>query len=260
MILSAPAIVLTAAVTVLAALVCLGVMFLAAVTRSKYKVEPPAMTGALQVECALRVQGNTTEQIVIFLPLLWVAALYFQGWWAPILGLVWCLGRVIYAVGYMKAPGSPQRRLCHRLHRHPGIAGLGHHRPRPCLDGDKRSLTLHDLIDFHQLFQQRRKVAQPDHVGAIAGRVVRVLMHFHEDAGHARRHRGRAPGTAPCCGRRPMWCPARPGCCTLCVASKHHRRAKAGHDRQGPHVADQRVVAEADAAFRSPAHWGCRRR
>jgi glutathione S-transferase len=106
MILSAPAIILTAAVTVLAALVCLGIMFMVGRTRSKYKVDAPAMTGAPEVERALRVQGNTTEQIVIFLPLLWVAALYFQGWWAPVLGLVWCLGRIIYAVGYMKSPAG----------------------------------------------------------------------------------------------------------------------------------------------------------
>jgi glutathione S-transferase len=64
------------------------------------------MTGAPEFERALRVQGNTVEQVIIFLPLLWVAALYFQGWWAPACGLVWCLGRTIYAFGYMKAPAS----------------------------------------------------------------------------------------------------------------------------------------------------------
>ena len=35
------------------------------------------------VERALRVQGNVTEQVVIFLPLLWVATIYFQGWAPP---------------------------------------------------------------------------------------------------------------------------------------------------------------------------------
>ena len=36
----------------------------------------------------------------MFLPSLWLAALYFPGWWAPLLGLVWCLGRVIYSFLY----------------------------------------------------------------------------------------------------------------------------------------------------------------
>ncbi len=106
MILSAPAIILTAAVTILAALICLGTAILVARTRAKHKLAAPAMTGAFPVECALRVQGNTIEQIVIFLPLLWVAALYFQGWWAPAIGLVWCIGRIIYAFGYMADPGK----------------------------------------------------------------------------------------------------------------------------------------------------------
>ena len=41
------------------------------------------MTGAPELERALRVQGNTVEQFVIFLPALWLAALYFQGWVPP---------------------------------------------------------------------------------------------------------------------------------------------------------------------------------
>lgn len=105
MLLAAPATVLTAAVTMLAALVCLGTAILVARTRRRFKIPPPAMTGAPEVECALRVQANTVEQAVIFLPVLWMAALYFQGWPAPAIGLAWCLGRIIYAVGYMSAPG-----------------------------------------------------------------------------------------------------------------------------------------------------------
>ena len=60
------------------------------------------MGGHPEVERALRVQGNTVEQVVIFLPLLWVATLYFHGWIPAALGLFWCIGRVLYALGYMK--------------------------------------------------------------------------------------------------------------------------------------------------------------
>jgi glutathione S-transferase len=104
MILAAPAIILTAAVTVLAALICLAAAILVARTRRRHGIAPPAMSGNPQVEWALRVQGNTVEQALIFLPLLWMAALYFQGWLPPAIGLVWCLGRIVYALGYMSAP------------------------------------------------------------------------------------------------------------------------------------------------------------
>jgi glutathione S-transferase len=99
--LSAPAIILTAAVTLLAVLITIGFSILVSRVRTAKGVQPPAMSGAPEVERALRVHGNTIEQIVVFLPALWLAALYFPGWWAPIIGLVWCLGRILYAAGYM---------------------------------------------------------------------------------------------------------------------------------------------------------------
>ncbi len=97
---SAPAIVLTAAVTLLAVLISLAFAMGVARTRRTTRIDAPAMTGDPRLEKALRIQGNTVEQMLLFLPSLWIAALYFQGWWAPILGLVWCLGRVIYAFVY----------------------------------------------------------------------------------------------------------------------------------------------------------------
>ena len=101
MMLSAPATLLTAAVTLLAVLVTIGTAILVARVRRATGIFPPAMTGDPRVERALRVQGNTVEGFIVFLPALWLAALYFQGWIPPIIGLVWCLGRVAYAVGYM---------------------------------------------------------------------------------------------------------------------------------------------------------------
>ena len=99
---SAPGTILSAAVTILAALILVYAMMLVGGTRQRVKIMAPAMGGHPDLERALRVQGNTVEQVVIFLPLLWVATLYFHGWIPALLGLIWCLGRVIYAVGYMK--------------------------------------------------------------------------------------------------------------------------------------------------------------
>ena len=119
MTLSAPATLLTAAVTLLAVLIALATAILVARTRRRVKIQPPAMTGAPELERALRVQGNTVEQFIIFLPALWLAALYFQGWVPPLIGLIWCLGRILYALGYMAEAGNARARL------HP------HHLPDP---------------------------------------------------------------------------------------------------------------------------------
>ena len=105
--LAAPAIILTGFVTLLAILITLGFAILVGQTRSRVRIDAPAMTGHPDLERALRIQGNTVEQIVVFLPALWLAALYFQGWLPPIIGAVWCLGRIIYAIAY----GTYKQRL-----------------------------------------------------------------------------------------------------------------------------------------------------
>ncbi len=112
MMLFAPATLLTAIATVLAILVSLWTGILVARTRRRTGIKPPAMTGSPELERALRVQGNTMEQFVIFVPALWLAAIYFQGWIPAILGLVWSLGRILYAFSY----GSDEKQ------RFPGFA------------------------------------------------------------------------------------------------------------------------------------------
>jgi uncharacterized membrane protein YecN with MAPEG domain len=105
MTLSAPATLLTGLVTLLAILISIGTAILVARTRRSTGIQPPAMSGDARLERALRVQGNTMEGFIVFLPALWLAALYFQGWVPPAIGLIWCLGRIAYAVGYMADAG-----------------------------------------------------------------------------------------------------------------------------------------------------------
>lgn len=68
--------------------------------RFKYKVMPPAMSGDENFERALRVQQNTLEQLILFLPILWIFSSYVSELWGAILGGIWILGRVLYAWGY----------------------------------------------------------------------------------------------------------------------------------------------------------------
>ena len=101
--LAAPAIALSAAVSLLAILIAIGFAILVARTRRATGIQPPAMGGDPRLERALRVQGNTVEGFIVFIPALWLATIYFQGWIPALIGLVWCLGRIIFAVGYMQA-------------------------------------------------------------------------------------------------------------------------------------------------------------
>jgi uncharacterized membrane protein YecN with MAPEG domain len=71
--------------------------------RAKYKVMPPQMSGDPNFERVLRVQENTLEQLIIFLPALWIFSWFLSPQWASILGAVWVVGRIIYAWGYYQA-------------------------------------------------------------------------------------------------------------------------------------------------------------
>ena len=71
-------------------------------SRRAHKVIAPSMDGPPEFLRAQRVQANTVEQLVFFLPALWLFALYMNPLWAALLGCVWVIGRIIYAVSYYK--------------------------------------------------------------------------------------------------------------------------------------------------------------
>jgi glutathione S-transferase len=71
--------------------------------RVKYKIEAPAVTGHPNFERINRVQMNTLEQLIAFLPALWLFAVYVSPPWASLFGAVWIVGRVVYAIGYYKS-------------------------------------------------------------------------------------------------------------------------------------------------------------
>jgi glutathione S-transferase len=71
--------------------------------RVKTGIQPPQMSGDPYFERVLRVQQNTLEQLVLFLPTLWIFALVVNPIAAAILGTVWILGRILYAWGYYQA-------------------------------------------------------------------------------------------------------------------------------------------------------------
>jgi glutathione S-transferase len=57
-------------------------------------------------ERAYRVQMNTLENAVVFLPVLWLFAAFVNEVWSAVLGAVWLAGRAWFAVAYQKDPAT----------------------------------------------------------------------------------------------------------------------------------------------------------
>ena len=71
--------------------------------RAKYGIHAPTMTGHPEFERTNRVHVNTLENLIIFIPAVWIFAAYVSVRWAAVLGFVFVAARAIYAVGYLKA-------------------------------------------------------------------------------------------------------------------------------------------------------------
>ena len=99
----------TPLITLLAILLYFYTGLLVAKARQKFGVSAPATTGNPDFERVFRVQMNTLEWMPIFLPVLWLCALYLSDWGAALLGLVWIGGRVAYIIGYSAAAEKRHR-------------------------------------------------------------------------------------------------------------------------------------------------------
>jgi glutathione S-transferase len=93
----------TAIVTLLAVVFYFFLATRVSRARGMFGVKLPAVTGHPDFERVYRVHMNTLEWMPIFLPLLWLCAIYFSDRAAAVLGLVWIGGRAAYLVGYSAA-------------------------------------------------------------------------------------------------------------------------------------------------------------
>ena len=93
----------TALVTCLAILLYFLTSIQVSRARVKFGVKVPATTGNPDFERVFRVQMNTLEWMPIFLPALWLSAIYINDALAAALGLVWIAGRILYLTGYSQA-------------------------------------------------------------------------------------------------------------------------------------------------------------
>ena len=79
-------------------------MMLTGKARVDHQVAAPATTGNEIFERYFRVQQNTIEQLVIFIPSIYMFGAYVHDIAATIIGAFFVLGRVVYARGYIKDP------------------------------------------------------------------------------------------------------------------------------------------------------------
>ena len=93
-------------VALLALVECFFFAYAVGKAREKYEVKAPAITGNEIFERYFRVQQNTIEQIVLFLPSLFIAAAYWPAQWVAALGAVYLVGRMVYYRAYVRDPRS----------------------------------------------------------------------------------------------------------------------------------------------------------
>jgi glutathione S-transferase len=74
--------------------------------RGKYGVKAPATTGHEIFERHFRVQMNTLELVVVFVPAIWLFAQYWSVRWAAVLGTLYLIGRFMYFFAYVKDPAK----------------------------------------------------------------------------------------------------------------------------------------------------------
>jgi glutathione S-transferase len=99
----------TALVTCLAVLFYFLLSYRVGEARGIYGVKAPAITGHPDFERLFRVQMNTLEWLPIFLPALWLFAIYVSDAIAAALGIVWIVGRILYMTGYAEAAAKRGR-------------------------------------------------------------------------------------------------------------------------------------------------------
>jgi glutathione S-transferase len=78
--------------------------WLVARARVRYGINAPATTGHEVFERWFRVQQNTLELLIAFIPAISLFAIYVNPNWAAWIGLVYVAGRIVYTRAYVADP------------------------------------------------------------------------------------------------------------------------------------------------------------
>ena len=99
---------LSALITIFSALFTFWLAYNVGMTRMKHKEPPYEVIKSKEVMIANRVHMNSVEASVVYLPLLWVATIFWPATIAGMVGTIWFLSRVCYVFGYLKDPKKRQ--------------------------------------------------------------------------------------------------------------------------------------------------------
>ena len=97
---------LIALVTILVAIEYFFLAIMVGKARSETGIMAPSIIGDARFERVFRVQQNTMEQLIIFFPALWVFGFYVHAEIGAALGVVFLIGRILYARGYVRDAGK----------------------------------------------------------------------------------------------------------------------------------------------------------
>ncbi|MEM7364789.1 MAG: MAPEG family protein [Pseudomonadota bacterium] len=95
-----------AIVTLIAIVEYMVFSFRVGLSREKYGVKAPATSGNEEWERLFRVQQNTLEQLIIFLPALWIFSYFVHPLIGAGIGCIFLIGRPIYAAAYASDPST----------------------------------------------------------------------------------------------------------------------------------------------------------
>lgn len=88
----------------LALLVYYFTLYQSGMARGKFDVPAPSHEGPEEYTRYVRAHLNTLEHLVLFLPGLWLFSMAVSPLWAAGIGMLWPIGRLLYALGYYRAP------------------------------------------------------------------------------------------------------------------------------------------------------------
>lgn len=93
-----------AIVAIVALFQCALFSFLVGRARVKFQIRAPAVQGHEIFERAQRIHANTVEQLILFLPALWLCGQYLEPRAAALLGALFVIARQLYFNDYLRQP------------------------------------------------------------------------------------------------------------------------------------------------------------
>ncbi len=72
--------------------------------RKRHNVPAPGTHSVPEFNRVIRTQQTLNEHLIIFIPSLWLFSYFLSEFWGCILGSIWIVGRLVYAIGYYQSP------------------------------------------------------------------------------------------------------------------------------------------------------------